>query len=328
MSKDDFIEARYDETTEAQIRDALGREIVNIIEDEASDVTDILVRPDWAAIESLSNGFESRPHLSKAVKIIPLLRVLAPLSSRQLGITEPDVEISLPIGPGIRVTALYAGPSGTQSFVTIRIPRVLRLNLDQWADRSGVAKGEWLDVLKAHLSQPMRGTLIGGGVGTGKTTFLRACAQHILDTTGTNEHMVVVEDNKELNLKGPQVTAIESTRFFTYRDALRHALRHRPTRLVVGEVRGGEAQDAATAGATGAGLLCSIHVDTAQGAARMFLSRMKQGNPGGIADPHVFADAIDLILVMRRERGKFRIGEAATVSAITNDGVQLQEVKL
>src|SRR6185503_2725133 len=108
--------------------------------------------------------------------------------------------------------------------------------------------------------------LISGGTGSGKTTFLNALSRYI----SAKERLITIEDAAELQLQQPHVGRLETRPpnmegrgEITQRDLVRNALRMRPDRIVIGEVRGGEAIDMLQAMNTGHdGSLTTIHANT------------------------------------------------------------------
>lgn len=106
--------------------------------------------------------------------------------------------------------------------------------------------------------------LISGGTGTGKTTLLSALASLI----GEDERVVSIEDTRELQIPAANCLRLEAKGAqVTIRDLVRHALRHRPDRLIVGEVRGVEAKDLIQALNTGhGGSISTIHANSARAA--------------------------------------------------------------
>jgi pilus assembly protein CpaF len=108
--------------------------------------------------------------------------------------------------------------------------------------------------------------LISGGTGSGKTTLLNALAAFVPD----DERVIVIEDTSELRLDKPNIVRFEARReqppypAVAIRDLVRATLRHRPDRIILGEVRGGEAFDLMMALNTGhSGSLTTIHANTA-----------------------------------------------------------------
>jgi len=156
--------------------------------------------------------------------------------------------------------------------------------------------------------QERKNILISGGTSTGKTTLLNALAAFMPN----DDRLVVIEDTTELQIEKPNLVRLEARRAqvdlpaVTIRELLRAALRHRPDRIVVGEVRGGEAFDLLQALNTGhAGSLSTIHSNSAEQALTRLASCAVQG---GVDLPyqavrHQIADAIDLVLHLERAGG-------------------------
>jgi pilus assembly protein CpaF len=130
---------------------------------------------------------------------------------------------------------------------------------------SGTLTVEVRDLLAAAVGD-RRSILISGGTGAGKTTLLNALSAYI----GLGERVITIEDAAELQLRQPHVVRLESRPpsvegrgEVTIRDLLRNALRMRPDRIVIGEVRGREALDLLTALNTGHdGALSTVHANS------------------------------------------------------------------
>ena len=138
-----------------------------------------------------------------------------------------------------------------------------------------IARGTLSRVLADYLSEQIRNgktILISGGTGTGKTTLLNILAQAIPE----EERIVVIEDTAELRIQKPNVLAAEcQTDTFKSRisfdDLLKSALRWRPDRIILGEVRGTEARTLLDSFNTGhAGSLATIHANSAEKALHRF----------------------------------------------------------
>jgi pilus assembly protein CpaF len=160
--------------------------------------------------------------------------------------------------------------------------------------------------------------LISGGTGTGKTTLLNVLADFIPD----QERIVIIEDTAEIHIRKSNLVRFEARReqtttpAVTIRDLLRATLRHRPDRIIVGEIRGGEAFDFLQLLNTGhSGTLSTIHANSAYHAVSRFVSCVLQSN---IDLPYAaiksnFADSINLLLHIERRNGLRYVSQVAKV---------------
>ncbi len=166
--------------------------------------------------------------------------------------------------------------------------------------------------------------LISGGTGSGKTTLLNILADSIPD----DERILLIEDTAELNIRKNNLVRFETRREqtgvppVTVRDLLKAALRHRPDRIIVGEVRGGEAFDLLQALNTGhAGSLCTLHANSARQAVTRFADCVLQS---GIELPHRaimanIGNAVDLLVHIGRTKGRRSVSEIAAIRGFDNE---------
>ena len=150
--------------------------------------------------------------------------------------------------------------------------------------------------------------LIAGGTGAGKTTFMNALSREIPD----GERLITIEDAAELQLQQPHVIRLETravsaegTGQVTMRDLLVNTLRMRPDRIIVGEVRGGEANEMLQAMNTGhPGSMCTLHANNPRDAL-IRLENMLMSGSGDIPLPALrrqIAGSIDLVVQLARLR--------------------------
>ena len=174
------------------------------------------------------------------------------------------------------------------------------------------------NVLKAaeRMLMTRRNILVSGGTGSGKTTLLNA----LIELLPVDERIVSIEDTLELRIDHSNGVRFEARGLqegaVTIRDLVRHALRHRPDHIVVGEVRGGEAADLLQALNTGhGGSLTTVHANNAESALSRIASCAMQGSgelPWEVTCRGV-VDGIAMVIHMTRREGRRFVEEAAYV---------------
>ena len=223
---------------------------------------------------------------------------------------QPLLDSRLP--DGSRVAAVIPPCSIGGTTLTIRKFHSKHFTVDELV-RIGSLTGDVLETLRRTIEQ-RDNILISGGAGTGKTTLLNAVASFIPDI----ERIVLIEDTAEIQLDKPNLVRFEARReqpdlpAVTIRDLVRASLRHRPDRILLGEVRGGEAFDLLQALNTGhSGSLSTIHANSAQQAIARLTNCVLQA---GVELPYTairasIADAIQFILHIERRNGIRRAAE-------------------
>src|SRR5712672_2769298 len=196
----------------------------------------------------------------------------------------------------------------------------------------GAIRPQMAEVLAAAVKARIT-TIISGGTGSGKTTMLNALSAFISE----KERLVTIEDAAELQLQQPHVGRmetrppnIEGKGEIRQRELVKNALRMRPDRVILGEVRGEEAFDMLQAMNTGhAGSMTTIHANTAQDA----LTRLEQmigmaGLPMTVASIRgQIAGAIQLIVQLQRQSdGKRKVTSIAEITGLEGDIIQMQEI--
>jgi pilus assembly protein CpaF len=194
-------------------------------------------------------------------------RILAPLGRR---VDELSPMVDARLGDGSRVNVVIPPLSVDGPAISIRRFTAARPDPDELV-ASGTLTPDLRDLL-ADAVRSRRSILVSGGTGSGKTTLLNALSAYI----DPAERVVTIEDAAELRLRQPHVVRLESRPpsvegrgEVTIRDLVRNALRMRPDRIVIGEVRGREALDLLTALNTGHdGALSTVHANSPADALR------------------------------------------------------------
>ncbi len=240
-----------------------------------------------------------------------LERIMAPLGLR-LDRTSPVADARLP--DGSRVNAVIPPLAIDGPYVTIRRFAAEPVDLAAMASPGVVALLEWAVSGRSNV-------LISGGTGAGKTTLLNSLARAIPD----EQRIVTVEDAAELRLAAPHVVRLEARSAtvdglaaVSVRDLVRTALRMRPDRIVVGEVRGPEALDMVQAMNTGhEGSLSTCHANSPRDALRRMEAMVVMYEPNlPVAVVREQLDAaLDLVVqIARLGRGDRRVVEVAELS--------------
>jgi pilus assembly protein CpaF len=305
----------------ARIRELILRDTVGLgpleqlLDDPA--VTEVMVNGADAVyverggrIESTEVRFASEGALRDAIE-----RILAP-AGRRVDELSPMADARL--ADGSRVNVVIPPLSVNGCVLSIRRFAAARPGPDELV-ASGTLTAELRDLLAAAV-RARRSIVISGGTGAGKTTLLNALSAYI----SPGERVITVEDAAELRLRQSHVVRLESRPpsvegrgEVTIRDLLRNALRMRPDRIVIGEVRGREALDLLTALNTGHdGVLSTVHANSPADALRRLemLAMM-----AGVGLPHAaireqVRRGIELVVHLARSpEGERRVVEVGEV---------------
>jgi pilus assembly protein CpaF len=266
--------------------------------------------------------FVERQGLIEAVDGVEIdernLKVAVKNIARALGddVSEEKPILDSRLPDGSRVAAVFPPCSVGGTTLTIRKFQTRVFTAEELV-RIGTMTPEVMACVRAAIENN-ENVLISGGTSTGKTTLLNALAAFL----PPKDRVVLIEDTAELQIDRPNLVRFEARReqadlpAVTIRDLLRATLRHRPDRIIVGEVRGGEAFDLLQALNTGhSGTLSTIHANSAEQALARFSSCVVQS---GIELPYQavryqIADAIDLVLHLGRHAGRRVVTELIRV---------------
>ena len=278
-------------------------------------VTDVLVNGPDAVYVDRGDGLErTEVRFADDAAVRRLAQRLAGSAGRRLDDASPHVDLRL--GDGTRLHAVLAPIARPGTSISLRVPRRRCFTLDELS-----AAGTLHPVAARLLHQVVDARLafvVSGGTGSGKTTLLSA----LLGLVPPGERIVVVEDSSELRPDHPHVIGLESRTAnvegageIPMRTLVRQALRMRPDRLVVGEVRGDEVADLLAAMNTGHEGGCgTVHANSAGDVpARFEALAMAAGMPQAAVHSQL-ASAVDVVLHLSRDRaGRRRLGEVAVL---------------
>lgn len=296
------------------------------------DVTDIWInRPQELWVETLGGGIErvDAPALDEAL-LARLARQVAALSSQGISRAQPLLAAKLPDGSRVQVV----GPPATRSGHVFAIRRHVsaELSLGDWEDQDafeGMEAGEalpdnparWRSIggreaagVLREAVRNRRNVLVSGGTSTGKTTFLNALLAEIPE----DERLILIEDTEELHLRHPNAAGLIAARGqlaeaeVSAEDLLIAALRMRPDRIILGELRGSEAFTFLRAVNTGhPGSMTTIHADTPHRAIeQLSLLVLQAGSRLARDDVREYVRAsIDLFIQLERREGKRRVSQ-------------------
>jgi pilus assembly protein CpaF len=263
-----------------------------------------------------------------------LMRVIERIVSsvgRRIDESSPMVDARLK--DGSRVNAIIPPLSIDGPVLSIRRFGAEPLRMTQLIEKRALTK-DIADMLEMCVKGRLN-VLISGGTGAGKTTLLNSLSAYIPE----NERIVTIEDSAELQLQQPHVVRletrppnIEGRGEVTQRDLVRNALRMRPDRIVIGEVRGGEAIDMLQAMNTGHdGSLTTIHANTPRDALSR-IETMIQMTGMRLSDRAMrqqIASALDLVLqVARHPDGSRRVTSISEITGMEGDTITMQEIFL
>ncbi len=303
-----------------EVFDAVRAEVVGAGPLEAlladDTVTDVLVNGARSVWVDRGLGLERRHvDLGGEDDVRRLAVRLAAAAGRRLDDAAPWVDARLPDGTRLHAVlppVVHGGPH-----LSLRIPRRTSLSVEELV-AAGTVPAAWAPVVRALVAARVA-YVVTGGTGSGKTTLLAA----LLALTPPSERLVVVEDSAELNVEHPHVVRLEGRAAnvegvgqVSMTDLVRQALRMRPDRLVVGEVRGGEVRELLAALNTGHEGSCgTIHAN----ASSDLPARLEAlGALAGLDRAAVHAQAgsaLEVVVHLRREGPARRVAEIAVISA-------------
>lgn len=324
-----------------------GREQVQLAADIADDMTgygplrpllldqtvnDIMINgPSNVYVERMGKLERTAVRFRDNDHIASVAQKIAAQVGRRVDESSPMVDCRLP--DGSRVNIILPPLSIRSPCISIRKFPSRRFDIAGMIENGSMtpAIGHLLEI----ASRARLNVLVSGGTGSGKTTLLNAMSQFI----DHNERIVTIEDAAELQLQQPHVISLETrppslegTGQVTQRDLLWNALRMRPDRIVIGEVRGAEAFDMLQAMNTGHdGSISTVHANSTRDALTRIENMVQMGQvnlPSRAIRTQIVA-ALDLIVQVERMRdGQRRIVQVSEVIGLEGEVITTNDIAL
>jgi pilus assembly protein CpaF len=336
-----YLQEGY-ETTKLNLPDVQRNQIFKEILDEMlgfgplqtllddPTISEVMVNgPNLVFIERDGKLIQTDVHFENDDAVLRIIdKIILPLG-RSIDADTPTVDARLP--DGSRVNAVIPPVAIDGPSITIRKFMKDKLSMEQLIGMGSITRG-MADLLRACVMSRMN-ILVSGGTGSGKTTFLNILSGFI----PANERIVTIEDAAELRLQQPHVVRLETRpsnsegrNAVGIRELVRNSLRMRPDRIIVGEVRGGEALDMLQAMNTGHdGSLTTLHANTPRDAAsRLETMCLMSGMdlPIKVLREQIAA-AIDLIVQQARLKdGTRKVTSITEVSGMEGDTITMTEI--
>ncbi len=293
-------------------------------------ITDILVNGHDSVFVERFGVLEPSPVRFKDAKhLVRIIQKIVSAVGRRVDESAPMVDARL--ADGSRVNAVVPPLALDGALLSIRKFAKTPISMTRLIE-IGSVPAQVAEVLKAVVNARLN-VLISGGTGSGKTTMLNAMSAFI----DTRERIVTIEDSAELQLQQPHVARLETRPAniegkgeILQRDLVKNSLRMRPDRIIVGEVRSGEAFDMLQAMNTGHdGSMTTVHANTARDA----LSRVEQMiGMSGIDIPArsaraQIASAIHVVVqVARLSDGRRKLISLSELSGMEGEVITMQEI--
>jgi pilus assembly protein CpaF len=293
-------------------------------------VSDIMVNgPTNIYVERRGKLERARIRFRDAQHIATIAQKIASRIGRRIDESSPMVDARLP--DGSRVNVIFPPLALDSPCISIR-----KFSKHRFSLQDMVALGSLSDGVAKVLEIAARvrlNLLISGGTGSGKTTLMNAMS-HLIDHS---ERIITVEDAAELQLQQPHVIRLETrppsmegTGQVTQRDLVWNALRMRPDRIIIGEVRGAEAFDMLQAMNTGHdGSISTLHANSTRDALSRVENMVMMGNvnlPTRAVRSQIVS-ALDLIIQVERMRdGTRRVTQISEICNLEGDVITMNDV--
>lgn len=302
-----------------KLRREAGPMIMAALNDES--VVEILLNPDSSLwIERLGSGMGHVSNVEPSTAE-SMIATVASYTGSIANRENPVLECEFPLD-GSRFEAILPPLVERPSF-SIRKRALRTHSVSDYVHEGIMTEGQASEILKAVAER--QNILVVGGTGTGKTTLTNALIQAIVEVS-PEHRLIILEDTREIQCGAQNFVQMKTSESKTMNQLLRATLRLRPDRIIVGEVRGGEALSLLKAWNTGhPGGVATLHANNAHAG----LVRLEQLVAEAFAEgsgrnmPKLIAEAVDMIVVISKIGGARKITEIARVEGFDGENYKI-----
>ena len=291
-------EGIYTSRTLALFENSLGEDILTLKKDP--DVIEIMLNPDntlW--IDTLSKGMMKTDIIVPPEKSRTIIDLVADSVGTTVGIQNPRLSAEIP-GDGSRFEGTIPPIVKNPSF-TIRKKALLVFTLDDYVRRGTMTQTQKDIITQGVLDR--KNMLVIGGTSSGKTTLTNAI---INEMRVTNHRLLILEDTEEIQSKSENTVFMRTSDYASMQDLLKTCMRYRPDRIIIGEIRSGEALDLLTAWNSGhPGGVSTIHSDTPEGGIKQLEQYIQRVSVS--KQEELIAMTVNYLVVITKENNERKI---------------------
>ena len=297
-----------------------SEKIISYLNDE--QINEILVNPDgkiW--VDTFKDGRVDTGNILSTGERERIICLVAGMSDQIVTSDQPDVGIEI-ANSGERFQGMLP-PLVEHPAFSIRKHCASILTLSDYVDHNCLTKKQ-VEIIKKSIKE-RKNIIICGATSSGKTTFGNAVLQEIAQY---HHRVLILEDTRELQCSARDVVQLKTTHNRSMRDLIKIALRLRPDRIVVGEVRGGEALELLKAWGTGhPGGLATLHAESAQDC--LFRLEDLVAESTVAKQTRLIANSVDVIIYLQRVDNRRVVKQIVEVKklSVENSDYELNEIK-
>lgn len=311
------------------VNDMLGLGPLQVLVDDTR-VADIMVNgPDCVFVEIAGKTHRSKIRFRDSVHLSNICQRIASSVGRRVDEASPIVDARL--ADGSRVNIVFPPLALDGPYLSVRKFSAKAIDMEKLVAYDTMTTQ--MAGLLSLIGRCRLNIIVSGGTGSGKTTLLNALSRSIVPS----ERIITIEDAAELQLQQPHVvrletrpSGIEGGGEVTQRDLVRNALRMRPERIIIGEVRSGEAFDMLQAMNTGHdGSMSTVHANTSRDALMRIENMVNMGHVNLTSNSvrTQISSAVDVIIQIERHRdGKRRVTQITDVGRMEGDVIILNDI--